>query len=353
MVDRTAVLPYRENMNLAEQISNLWAARKKEIEMIWWLLPHFGQADLADDVAPKLQARITACLLMTPFAPESGRQVGEQLAQQFKFHMEKLGRLQQLLAEQLLAELDTQQVAWLTPRLTAFWAEMTIGYGLALRELYVTEQAALQKKLMTERQQVLAQKDESEQRFAALFEKTFSPVLIHENGRILAINKALSEKFGYSADMLIGEQIQTLIHALTPLPEQTKILERIQAGDEQSYRTQCFKRDGTAITVEIMPQRVSYQDSMVDMVVLRLLEEPFSQLSEQSKKINLSPQQQVILRHMATSLTYKEMATKLQITLPTIHYHKRELFDKLQVSTRVEVVAWARQAGNAGVISEK
>jgi hypothetical protein len=75
---------------------------------------------LGDTVAAKLQARITASLLMTPFASESGRKVGEQLAQQFKFHMEKLWRLQLLLAEQLLAELNTEQVTWLTPRSLLF-----------------------------------------------------------------------------------------------------------------------------------------------------------------------------------------------------------------------------------------
>jgi PAS domain S-box-containing protein len=221
--------------------------------MVWWLLPGCGQGELEESVAAKLQARITANLLMTPFASESGQQVGRQLAQQFKFHIEKLGRLQLLLAEQLLAELDAQQAAWLAPRLNAFWAEMTIGYGLALRELYVAEQAALQKRLMAERQEVLAQKAESEERFATLFEKTDSSVLIHENGRILAINKAVTERFGYPAEMLVGQEIQTLIQALTPLPEQTKIVERIQAGDEQPYRAECFKQDGTTLTVEIMP----------------------------------------------------------------------------------------------------
>ncbi len=340
-------------MNLAEQINIKWEKRQKEIEMVWWLLPGCGQAALGDTVAAKLQARITTNLLMTPFASESGREVGAQLAQQFKFHMEKLGRLQLLLAEQLLAELDAQQIVWLTPRLTAFWAEITIGYGLTLRELYVTEQAALQKRLMTERQGVLAQKYESEQRFATLFEKTYSPVLIHENGRILAINKAVTEKLGYPAEMLVGEKIQTLIETLTPRPEQAKILERIQAGNEQPYRTQCFKWNGTAVTVEIMPQRVFYQNSSVDMVVLQPLEEPIFPLSEQTKEIKLSPQQQVILRYMATDLPYKEIAEKLQITLSTVHYHRQVIFDKLQVSNRTEAVAWALQAGNEGVKSDK
>ncbi|MCC6602840.1 MAG: PAS domain S-box protein [Anaerolineae bacterium] len=328
-------------MNLAEQINKQWEKRQKEMEMVWWLLPGCGQAALGEDVAAKLQARIKANLLMTPFASESGRQVGKQLAQQFKFHMEKLGRLQLLLAEQLLAELDAQQVVWLTPRLTAFWAEMTIGYGLALRELYITEQAALQKRLLSERQEVLAQKAESEERFAALFEKTYSPVLIHENGRILAINKAVIERFGYRAEMLVGQEIQTLIQALTPLPEQTKILERIQAGDEQPYRTQCFKRDDTAVTVEIMPQRVSYQGGMVDMVVLRPLDKPLPPQLAEPENAPLSPRQQAVLQLMATGLSYKKIAKKLQITLPTVHHHRQEIFAKLQVSTRADAAVRA------------
>lgn len=332
-------------MNLAEQIRQQWAKRQKEIEMVWWLLPGCGQGELEESVAAKLQARIIANLLMTPFASESGQQVGKQLAQQFKFHMEKLGRLQLLLAEQLLAELDAEQAAWLAPRLTAFWAEMTIGYGLALRELYVAEQAALQKRLMVERQEVLAQKVESEERFVTLFEKTDNPVLIHENGRILAINKAVTKVFGYASGMLIGKQIQSLIQTLTPLPEQTKILERIQAGNEQPYQTQCIKQDGTAISVKITPQHVAYQGEIVDIVILHPLDDPSMPLREVPKEVTLSPQQQAILQHMATNLTYKEIAQKLQISVPTIHYHKQEIFKKLQVDTRVEAAAWALQMG--------
>jgi PAS domain S-box-containing protein len=334
-------------MNLAEQIRQQWAKRQKEIEMVWWLLPGYGQGELEETAAAKLQARITTNLLMTPFASESGQPVGKQLAQQFKFHMEKLGRLQLLLAEQLLAELDAEQAAWLAPRLTAFWAEMTLGYGLALRELYVAEQAALQKRLMVERQEVLAQKNESEERFSTLFEKTDSPVLIHENGRILAINKAVIERFGYRAEMLVGQEIQTLIQALTPLPEQTKILERIQAGDEQPYRTQCFKREGTVVTVEIMPQRVSYQGGMVDMVVLRPLDKPLTPQPPEPENAPLSPRQQAVLQLMATGLSYKKIAEKLQITLPTVHHHRQEIFAKLQVSTRAEAAVRA-----SSVISE-
>lgn len=330
-------------MKIAEQIRTKWAVRQKELEMVWWLLPQWGQGDLAEDVATKLQARITACLLMSPFAPESGREVGKQLADQFKFHMEKLGQLQGLLAEQLLAELDTEQVAWLIPRLMTFWAEMTVGYGLVLQELYISEQAAWQEKIMHENQQLVEKATESEQRFKALFEKTYSPVLIHENGRILASNKAVTKVFGYAAEELIGKQIQSLIYTLTPMPEQAKILGRIQAEYREPYQSQCYKLDGTTVDVEIIPQQFLHEDRLVDVVILRPLDESLFLPAGNLEEVNFSPQQEAVLRHMTTGLTYKEIAEELQISLPTVHYHKQKIFEKLQVETRVEAIMKALQ----------
>ena len=80
---------------------------------------------------------------------------------------------------------------------------------------------------MAEHQQMMAQAIESRRCFEMLFEKTFSPVLIHENGRILAINKAVTEQFGYSQEALIGKQIQRLIDTLVPLPERAEILAQV------------------------------------------------------------------------------------------------------------------------------
>lgn len=204
----------------------------------------------------------------------------------------------------------------------------------------VAKQMALEEKLLAEHQQMMAQVVESRRCFEMLFEKTFSPVLIHENGRILAINKAVTEQFGYSQKMLVGKQIQRLIHTLVPLPERAKILAHIRAGNEQPYHTQCFKQDGTIMAVEIIPQHISYQNCLADMIILR----PFGDTSAPLPKpdsVNLTPRQQAVLHHMTKGLTYQEIAKKLHITLSTVHYHRREMFKKLQVDTRVQAVAWA------------
>ena len=329
-------------MSIEEQIKKRWAAHQKEIETVWWLLPGYGQVALADSFATKLQARITARLLMTPFTPEAGQSVGAELAHQFSFHLEKLGQLQQLLAEQLLAALEPEQVAWLAPRLTAFWAEMTIGYGVVLRELYATEQTVLREKLLLERQQMMKQAAESESRFAALFENTDNPALIQKNGRVLAINKAMTNVFGYSEEMLVGKAVQTLIDTFTPLAEREKILARIQAGDEQPYRTYCFTQDGTVVAVEIVPQHVSADERLTYMIVLQRIDESDDSLLA-SPETTLSPRQQTVLAYMATELTYKEIAQKLGLSSATVHYHRGKIFEKLQVNTRVEAVLRASQ----------
>ena len=192
--------------------------------------------------------------------------------------------------------------------------------------------------------------------FAALFENTDNPALIQENGNILAINKAMIKVFGYPEEMLIGEDIQTLIDTFTPPGERGKILRRIQAGEEQPYRTQCFAQNGTIMTVEIVPKHVSDEEGRVYIVVLRSIDESFNPLFTPNE-INLSSQQEAVLSYISTALTYKEIANKLQISSSTVHYHKRALFQKLQVCSRVEAATWflkmeRKDAENATVISQ-
>ena len=98
--------------------------------------------------------------------------------------------------------------------------------------------------------------------------------------------------------------------------------------------------------VEIIPQQVSDGDGTVDMVILRPLEALFVSKLQMLEEVYLSPQQQAVLHHMTTGLTYKEIARKMQISLPTVHYHKQEIFEKLQVDTRVEAVTWVLQVNS-------
>lgn len=328
-------------MEIPEQIASQWAARQKEFEVVWWLLP-IQQKAVDEDVAAKVQSRITACLLMTPFEPESGQQVGLALARPFGFRLEKLGRLQKLLGEQLFLGLNDMQIAWLTPRLIAFWAAMTVGYGQAVQQFYAAEQAAQQQKLLTEFQQLAVQVSETEERFAALFEASAQPVFLHENGRILTINHAVTQTFGYTAEDLVGQTVQSLIQTMTLPAEQAKILQEMESGLARPYHTQCFTKEGTAVSVEAATRHVNYRGRTVRMIILSPCDDTATPLPELDEA-ELSPRQLDVLHRMAQGFTDKEIAEILDVSMATVNHHKAKIFARLRVNTRAKAIAWAWQ----------
>ncbi len=327
-------------MNFSEKIGTHWVTYQEEIGLVWYLLPASDESQTAE-TATNLQEQITSYLLMTPFAPEAGRLVGEQLAQIFGLSIEKLGYLQRLLAEQLLHGLDERQTAWLAPRLATFWSEMTVGYSHKLRKMYVSEEEAFPQKLLAD----LQQEAESEKHFAVLFNDTYSPVVLHENGRILAINKAVTQLFGYSAVEIVGQQIQKLVHAMAPASEQTNILQHLDVGYHHSYQTKCLHKSGAEVDIEVTASPIIYDGRKVRMIVLRPLNTAVKPLPGVAE-VNLSRRQQQVLHYLALGQSDKEIAVMLKISLSTVKHHKRELFNKLQITSRAEAVIWAWQKSN-------
>lgn len=324
-------------MSISEQIGTIWADHQDKIGLVWYLLPASGETKTAETAAD-LQEQITSYLLMTPYAPEAGRLVGDQLAQQFGLSLEKLGYLQRLLAEQLLLDLDQEQTAWLTPRLTTFWSEMMVGYSFKLRKMYVSEEKDFPKKLLAD----LQREPESGKHFTALFNDTYSPVVLHEDGRILAINNAVTQVFGYSADEVVGQHIQKLVYAMAPASEQNTILQHLGVGYHHSYQTKCFHKNGTEVDIEVTASPIIYDGRKVRMIVLRPLSTAVKPLPDVTE-VNLSRRQRQVLHYLALGQSDKEIAAALQISLSTVKHHKQELFSKLQVTSRAEAVIWAWQ----------
>jgi len=336
-IDETAAFPYLPHMTISDQISALWAAHQEEIGLVWTLLPNQGQSQTAETAA-HLQQQILNTLLMAPFAAHAGRLVGEQLAQQFRLSLEKLGYLQQLLAEQLFQGLDEVQTAWLGPRLAAFWAQMAVGYGYELRKLYRANETNLPENILADLQQATA----GEPQFMALFNATYSPVVLHEYGRILAINPAITRIFGYSAKELIGQEITTLAGKLAPAPEQEIIRKQSAAGGNYSYQTRCLSQDGTEIPIQVTARQIAYDGRPVRLIILQPLTPAFQPLPE-PKEVNLTARQKEVLYHLATGLSDQAIAEVLCVSLSTVKKHNQEIFTKLQATTRVAAAFWAWQ----------
>ena len=55
----------------------------------------------------------------------------------------------------------------------------------------------------------------------------------------------------------------------------------------------------------------------------------------------LTPREKEVLRHIARGYTYKEMATRLHISVKTVETHVSAVLRKLQMSSRHELTRWA------------
>ena len=74
---------------------------------------------------------------------------------------------------------------------------------------------------------------------------------------------------------------------------------------------------------------------------------PKSEIRNQRSEIiePLSPRELDILRLIAQGLSNREIGERLYLALDTVKGHNRRIFDKLQVKSRTEAIARARELG--------
>ena len=110
---------------------------------------------------------------------------------------------------------------------------------------------------------------ESRARFRRLAEATFEGILLHENGKILDVNRALTDMSGYSRQELLGCDVGTIFLDAThhSSPEGTR--ER----STSPYESVMLPKRGDRFPVEIEEKEVDLADRNVQVVALRNITE--------------------------------------------------------------------------------
>ncbi len=135
--------------------------------------------------------------------------------------------------------------------------------ALALRRA-ITHFIAI-KQDVTERARAQQALRESEERFRALAEATLEGVVIHDDGVIVEVNKALALMFGYPREALLG---RNLLDFIAPESRAT-VGDRIRRGSLEPYEASGLRRNGAPFPLEMIGRSLPYQGRLLHAGILR------------------------------------------------------------------------------------
>jgi PAS domain S-box-containing protein len=155
------------------------------------------------------------------------------------------------------------------------------------------------------RNRALKQVAEGKIRFEKLFNATFEAVALHENGKIIAVNKSFGELFGVDSEEVIGQEIFSFV-----APESLDVVvQQTDEGWERPYEIDTRTRTGERIPVQVSVKRHIYEGREVRMVAVRDLRDRLRFEAERRKK--LEAQAAVELRDQFISIASHELRTPL------------------------------------------
>ncbi|MFN6945676.1 MAG: PAS domain S-box protein [Cytophagaceae bacterium] len=106
---------------------------------------------------------------------------------------------------------------------------------------------------------------ESEDRFKTLSEAAFEGVILHQEGKILTCNSALSAMFGYKDVELLNMQIRDLF-----IPSHRFVIdEHISKKSELPYEVQGLSKEGNVFYTEVLGKNTFYNGNPVRVVAIR------------------------------------------------------------------------------------
>src|SRR5574341_483090 len=117
---------------------------------------------------------------------------------------------------------------------------------------------------VTERLQAEKALRESEERYKGLSDSAFDGIVIHRHGKIVSLNRAYAEMFGYTAEELVGEDILKL----TP-DERKDSVNAVISKQQPHYESVGLKKDGTVINIEVSGQACMYEGQAARLAAVR------------------------------------------------------------------------------------
>lgn len=107
---------------------------------------------------------------------------------------------------------------------------------------------------------------ESEMRFRALIDAAFETIMLHDNGRLIDINRAGEELFGYRKNEVVGIHLSDLLTETLSMPT-------VQSWEDEDllipFESVGLHKDGTSFPVEVLTKGYVYQGRSVHVSAVR------------------------------------------------------------------------------------
>ncbi len=109
--------------------------------------------------------------------------------------------------------------------------------------------------------------EEQRVRFQTLSEAIFEGILMHDQGKILEINQAIEQMFGYQRTEVVGRHALEFVAS----ESQAMVAERLHLAEDRPYEAIGVRRDGSSFPVEFQGRTVPCQGRNIRMVIIREL----------------------------------------------------------------------------------
>jgi PAS domain S-box-containing protein len=157
---------------------------------------------------------------------------------------------------------------WLTALGCVAVALLALGTVLllnrSLRRIVSQRTAQLQNELH-ERSRVEGELIRSRERLSRFFDASFEGIFFHAGGKIIDVNPAATEIFGYTPEQIVGRDLTAFI-----TPESIPLAqERMKSEDSTAYEVTGVTRDGRKLILEVRARFIEVDNEQVRVVGFR------------------------------------------------------------------------------------
>ena len=180
------------------------------------------------------------------------------------------------------------------------------------------------------------QDQQIERQIERIIEASFTPTLVHDGKVIVAVNTAVTTTFGYTPSELLGQSVRDVIQRVAP-DAAPHIEHHIRTHQEKPYQATCLHKSGEQLAVEIVGKTLLFRQRRCRVVMVRVVEStPYTG----AIITHLPPRQRQILTLIAAGQTNRQIGDQLSITVNTVKYHLKQLYQALNVTNRQEAISW-------------